>query len=188
MSGSAGRAVVARLSADDWAAYREIRLRALAESPTAFGFTLAREQAFTEADWRRRARRASVAYLGEVSGHRQDPAVGVVGWAWDEPPSPARKPPVADLVAMWVAPAARGRGVGRALIADVVAQVVAERKATLELGVVEANADAVALYRRAGFIETGREIGRHTGTPLLLMRYVGSPNAAALRSPAPGAR
>lgn len=153
-----GAPVVRRLTADDWPVYRDVRLRALAADPRAFGSDLAREQAFDEPAWRLRAATATVAYCNEV-------AVGVIGWHWTD------EPVRADLVAMWVDPAARGSGVGDALVRDVVDQVVTARGAALELGVVATNAPALALYRRAGFVETGREVGTHTGDLLVRMRH-----------------
>jgi len=39
---------------DAWQRWRVIRLRALRESPAAFGSTYAREAGFTETDWRAR--------------------------------------------------------------------------------------------------------------------------------------
>lgn len=148
-----------RLAADDWQAYREVRLAALADSPRLFGSDLAREQAFDEPAWRQRTPGMTVAlYNGEV--------VGVTGWYWTD------EPRVADLVAMWVAPAGRGRGVGVALVRDVVDQVVTERGAVLELGVLVDNGVATALYEREGFVDIGREVGIRSGDLLRRMRYV----------------
>jgi ribosomal protein S18 acetylase RimI-like enzyme len=55
-------------------------------------------------------------------------------------------------VSLWVAPAARGRGVGEAAIAAVV-DFAAGREVVLS--VRPANAPARRLYRRCGFIDEG---------------------------------
>ncbi len=60
-----------------------------------------------------------------------------------------------QLISMWVAPEARGRGVARALIREVAAWTTARGSETVFLFVQEANAPARALYARAGFTPTG---------------------------------
>ena len=46
---------IRRIRADEGLRLREVRLRALAEAPLAFGSTLAREQTFPESAWHERA-------------------------------------------------------------------------------------------------------------------------------------
>ena len=53
---------------------------------------------------------------------------------------------------IFVAPAARGRGVGQALMAAVAAETVRGGGASLEWGVHTANAGALAFYRRLGAV------------------------------------
>ena len=48
MASAVGEIVVRALGADDWAAYREVRLAALTESPESFSATLAEEAALDE--------------------------------------------------------------------------------------------------------------------------------------------
>ena len=62
-------ALVRATTITDWQALREIRLQALRDAPYAFASTHAREAAFGEDEWRRRATRdgSFLAFLPEVS-------------------------------------------------------------------------------------------------------------------------
>ena len=87
-----------RLGPDDWEAFREIRLRSLADSPDAFGSTLEREQAFTEDDWRRRLSGPVYAVTTRAGGRRRAlrqrrgrPGLGDVDRS--RPPRPRPRPP-----------------------------------------------------------------------------------------------
>ena len=108
--------VLRRFAADEWPAYRDLRLRALADSPDAFGSTFARESARSDDEWRERLATG-------VRSPTDLPLVPVVddvlaGLAWgrlDE-----RQPDIAHLFQVWVAPEFRGRGVGRLLVDAVI--------------------------------------------------------------------
>lgn len=83
----------------------------------------------------------------------------------------------AEVISIGVAPAARRRGVGAALLADVMARAVAHGAVRIFLEVAEDNAAAIALYVSAGFEKVGRRPGyyqRKTSRPVaaLIMRYV----------------
>jgi ribosomal protein S18 acetylase RimI-like enzyme len=56
---------------------------------------------------------------------------------------------------MWVAPEARGRGVGDALIDAVLGWARSEKADRVGLDVREGNAPAIRLYERHGFIDVG---------------------------------
>src|SRR5258708_32324061 len=94
--------LIREVAPGDWQVMRDIRLAALREAPYAFGSTYAREASFTEAQWRGRISDRAVtyvAYLPDVA----EPA-GIAGVYAEDDGS-------AELVSMWVAPAARGRKV-----------------------------------------------------------------------------
>ena len=124
-----------QIGEDDWEVLRDLRLRALADSPDAFGSTLEREAAFTEADWRQRA-----------SGHVvvvEDPEpVGMAG-TFDNDGVP-------HVWGMWVDPAHRGHGHTRRLLD---ALLPYGGPAVLDVNV--ANDVARVAYERYGFVGTG---------------------------------
>lgn len=136
---------IRRLVAGDEDTYRELRLRALGDAPRAFGSTLERELAFAPDAWTRRLTDPGTVNLLAVEDGM--PA-GMGSGLLDDPGT-------AYLVGMWVAPEARGRGVGGALI-DAIAGWAHERGARhLALWVADENASARMLYERHGFRSTG---------------------------------
>jgi len=145
---------IRRIRPDEGPSLRALRLRALTDAPMAFGSTLAREQAFPDTVWRERAERGASGedrvtfvvehdgrWLGIVTGLVRDPDV-------PDDPRPA-------LVAMFVAPEARGRGIGAALVDAVVGWALARQASGLTLWVTASNTAALALYERCGFRPTG---------------------------------
>jgi L-amino acid N-acyltransferase YncA len=66
---------------------------------------------------------------------------------------------------VYVDPAARGRGVGRALLAALIASTEAAGVWTIQSGVFPENTASLALHRAAGFREVGvrERVGRHRG-------------------------
>ena len=127
----------------DWQALRDIRLLALQDAPDAFASTYARESALSEAEWRQRATRdgSFIAFLPEVS-----PAGLAGGYQ--------AAPGTVELIAMFVRPQARGRGVGAALIDAVTAWARAKNATSVHLWVTETNSHALRLYERCGFTPT----------------------------------
>jgi GNAT superfamily N-acetyltransferase len=135
------------LTDDDWCLWRELRLAALAEAPDAFGSRLADWQGDGDREERWRSRLempGSHNLVAEAGGRPVGMASGV----------PADDPAVRGLIAMWVSPEARGRGVGDALIGAVAAWAKAEGASSLRLTVYEHNLAAAALYQRNGFADS----------------------------------
>jgi GNAT superfamily N-acetyltransferase len=137
---------VRRLTPDDWRIWREVRLAALADAPYAFGSSLAREQAFDEAAWRERLDPASgMSAVAMLDGR----PVGAIGGY--TPPGTA----AVLLIAMWAGPGLRGRGIGDALVGDLLAWTRDNGWRRVELRVADGNTAARRLFERHGFAPTG---------------------------------
>ena len=134
--------------------WKDVRLRSLAESPDAFGSTLAREQAFTDADWRERLSPPSVLVLADGA------PIGLGGGFEIEPGTMI-------VVAMWLDPAWRGRGLSRRVL-DLVVAWARERGMRVQLDVTRGNEAARAAYLAYGFEPTGRSVPLREGSDLVV--------------------
>jgi ribosomal protein S18 acetylase RimI-like enzyme len=127
---------------------RELRLRALEDAPEVFFSSLESERRLPVEYWE--------SWAGTVE-HRIM-FVAVDGTEWVGMAGASRHPERSDTVSLWwlwVAPAARGRGLARRFLE--VREDWARRcgAARLELAVAETNTATRALYRRLGFEPTG---------------------------------
>ncbi len=155
---------VRRLRPEEWAAFREIRLRALADAPNAFGATHADEAALTDQEWQERSDRPDRAIFVA------DGPDGLVGLALGG--SAPGRDDAAAVYSMWVAPEARRRGLGTALIDAVKGWAVGAGYPALGLGVTTSNAPAIALYEHLGFTANGDQYPLREGTGLTIQIMV----------------
>ena len=149
---------VRELSPEDWPVWKEIRLRALADSPDAFGRTHSEELRFPDAHWQERVAATSSVQLVAEDDSRP---VGIAA-VWFDPDEPS----VASVYSMWVDASVRRRGVGRALLDAAIGRAVARGVPNVQLTVTEGNTGAYEMYRRAGFVETGRREPLREGSEL----------------------
>lgn len=153
---------VRAFSAGEWHVYRDLRLRALADSPDAFGSTLAEETARPDAEWARRLAsgvdsQMNLPIIAEVDGEP-------IGLAWGR--IDTSDPDVAVLYQMWVAPSHRGAGAGRRLVETVIAWARVRNVSSVDLGVTCGDSPARRLYERAGFKPIGEPQPLRAGSKL----------------------
>ncbi len=133
---------------DDWLVWRQLRLSALAQDPSAFGSTLAQWSGpgDTEGRWRARLRDVALNLVLALDGA---PAGMVSATA---PGEDGR----IELISMWIAPAVRGRGVGDEAVRQVLAWAREEHPSSrVRLSVKTDNGYATRLYERHGFVDAG---------------------------------
>jgi ribosomal protein S18 acetylase RimI-like enzyme len=131
--------------------FRDIRLRALQDMPSAFGSTYARESQLTDADWVKRAAQwTSDRSCGCLAMDKGIPC-GIAAGLIDQGDATQ-----AELMSMWVAPSHRRMGVGRSLVVAICAWARAQKVRTLRLMVTGNNDTAIRFYHRLGFALTGR--------------------------------
>jgi ribosomal protein S18 acetylase RimI-like enzyme len=130
--------------------FKAVRLRALQDTPTAFGSTYAKESALSDSEWRKRVDTwngpDAVCYLGTDDGA----ACGIIAGYLDK-----NDPRIAWVASMWVAPTHRRTGLGTMLMDAVKSWAYTLGAAELRLMVTSNNLVAMRFYERCGYTFTG---------------------------------
>lgn len=142
------------MGAADLAAYKALRDGALAERPEAF-----------TSDAQTELRRPPETYLARFAGPADDgwpitftawQAGQLIGAATCERDARVKVSHSGKIVGMMVAPPARGRGVGRALLQACIERARERGLLMLTLSVTSGNAAAIELYVNMGFVRYDR--------------------------------
>ena len=161
--------LIRRLLPADAAAYRTLRLAGLAESPEAFGSDVATESASPLDAF------ATTLASGYVAGgFVDDRLVALAGFRQSDREKMRHR---GDIWGIYVAPAARGTGLGRRIMEHILDHA-RSRVMQVHLSVTTNNAPAVALYEKLGFERYGTEPralkvdGRYLDEYLMVLRFV----------------
>jgi GNAT superfamily N-acetyltransferase len=146
-------AEIRRIRADEWLKMRALRLHALADAPTAYGSTLAAEQAYSEDVWRERCLGTAqgcdrATFVAERDGTWLGTVTGLAG-------QPEETKQTTLLVAMFVAASVRREGLGVDLVSALTEWARDCGAKQIALWVTSDNDPAAALYGRCGFRFTG---------------------------------
>lgn len=152
------------ITAENALVFRDVRLRALKEDPTAFGSTYAREVVLSDEQWIEKAKQwnsgRTVAFLAMEDGV----ACGTAGSYWDD--EDGAGPPKLMLGSMWTAPSHRRSGVGRLLVERVLEWARERGVERIHLLVTANNHGAIRFYESLGFAKTGKT-GPYPNDPTL---------------------
>jgi L-amino acid N-acyltransferase YncA len=166
------------LDESEWALYRDVRLRALAESPESFTATLTDEADRDEQFWRDRVTRTSwlLAERGPVPQ-------GIVSLGpYEEEPS------AAEVFGLYVVPDARGTGVSWRLVESAAALAIQQAYRQLYYWVGTDNPRAIGFAKNFGFRTTSyrrpsRASDLHRGEDEMAMMLSLEPDASSTPNP-----
>lgn len=145
MSEKAMAVEVRRITPSDWRLLRELRLASLADAPAAFGQRYEEAGVIDDRDWLTTAR-------ASTSGDRRAWFIAREGGRATGLVQARRRPPNDCLLfSMWVAPEARRKGTGNALVQAVDEWGRSWGAARVVLWVVEGNHGAIRFYQSVGF-------------------------------------
>ena len=153
-----------RIRADEGLRLRALRLRALADSPMAYGSTFAKEESYSETIWHERAARSAAGDKAvTIVAERDNRFVGMATELIADPKTPDQSQPT--MVGVFVDGTVRRQGVGVALVKKIADWAQVGGSAHLFVWITSSNEPAIALYRKCGFQLTGAtRPNAHTST------------------------
>ena len=142
-----------RATNNDVALFREVRLRALRDSPDAYGSTY-------EAAMRRDLRSWEEQLFSTASGgdrntqfaFKGDDCIGIAA-LYREPSGPS-----GDIIMMWVDPIYRGSSAASLLVESLLSWAKDSGFTSVSLNVTDTNARAIKFYENEGFHDTGEKV------------------------------
>ncbi|WP_338749048.1 GNAT family N-acetyltransferase [Janibacter alittae] len=134
------------LDEDAWSDYRDVRLAALREAPSAFVARVEDEAAQDESFWRARMRRAH-----RIVAERGGEPVGTASVGLHD-----ADPGTGEVFGLWTAPTVRGQHVARRLVSTARDHAAEDGLRLLYFWVVSDNAAAIGFASRFGFRPTAK--------------------------------
>ena len=143
MSQSLNEFMIRLTKEEDWEILKTVRLESLLDSPNVFSATYDTAEKYSESQWRdRAAHRTQYQYILAIEGAR---AVGIIGGTQN----PALE---FNVVAMWVNPEFRGKGIADLLVSAMKEFAMSKGHSRIVLSVSPHNSRAVRFYSRHGFV------------------------------------
>src|SRR5208282_543936 len=138
---------IRRLPEDRWEDYRSLRLESLKSDPSAFSSSFEEEETLAEDEWVRRIQNV----LFAIS---DDEPIGTIVYVIG---GRTKTKHIAEIHGVYVRANHRGEGVGTSMLENALLQIRKDgRVVKVKLAVNPAQRSAVKLYKKAGFVVTGR--------------------------------
>ncbi|PWK49096.1 GNAT family N-acetyltransferase [Pleionea mediterranea] len=154
---------IEEINESQWESLKSIRLESLLDSPDAFCISYEEANNLTDKEWKLLA----AGKLGSqfLIAYDYKNAIGLVGIL--------DKKETYEIVSMWVKPAAREQGVGKALIKTLLDHALSVGHTEVRLQVTSNNTSARCFYKKLGFVELAQtnEVKRKSDEGMIEMTW-----------------
>lgn len=150
---SVGNTTIRSVQIQDVLIVKDLITRMLADSPYAFGETLAEAQARTAEEWPQYIENTMIP--PDHSAFIAFDQEGACGFIAGDKANPQAPPDTVVVGRLWVASRQRGTGLGRKLMDTITTWAFKQNAKFIGLGVTEMNLNALKFYEHLGYIDLG---------------------------------